>query len=230
MLPTDDEIAKLNRDDLVSLLTTYAQYPPEDMLPDSRTWGHGMAGALWSKLRSLPIASEFDGIVDELLQSHDPQRVWLGTALVAGRTVNLEVLEQALARVPAMEDLPPDCMHKLRQTWAFAVAAERIPWNDSMRDLLRQDWARPLLDAAMVRDHIYVLDHLPELLDQPGWPPVSRFASSVEGNLSLEEGRRLQAELRARQDKWGEKWTDDLVQAIQWYIDNNRLPSGPVRW
>jgi len=230
MLPNDDEIAKLTREELVSLLTTYAQYPPEDMLPDSQTWGHGTAVSLWSKLRSLPIASEFDAIVDELLQSHDAQRVWLGTALVAGGTVNLQVLDNALARVPAMKDLPPDCMYKLRQTWAFAVAAGRIPWNDSMRDLLTQDWAGPLLDAAMVRDHLYVLDHLPELLDTPGWPPVSRFATAVEGNLSLEEGKLLQAELRARQEKWGEKWTDDLVQAIQWYLDNDRLPAGPIRW
>lgn len=226
LIPADDEIEKLTRDNLLSLLETYARYAPEDRLPDSETWGHNAASALVAKVRALPLGSEITGILDEMLQSQDEKHVWLAAHFAAAKTVDLRALERALAH----PDLPPPCSFILHFLWAQAVELGRIPWNKAMRASLPEVWAGPLIAAAFVQDHTYVLDHLPELLGED--PPVAmgRFAGAVEDALSLEEGKVLQEELRARQGKWGEKWTDDLIGAIQWYIDNNRLPSGAVRW
>lgn len=230
LIPEDAEIAGLTRTSLASLLHTYAQYPPEDMLPDSQTWGHNAATALLSKVRALPLAAEIAGIADEMLQSHDYKCLWLGKSLAGAATVDLPTLAQALERAPRMEELPAAVVRDLKHTWASAVQLGRIAWNNSMRDSLSEVWAGPLIAAALVSDHAYVLEHLPELLGNDPAVALGRFAGAVESALRAAEGKALQAELRAHQGQWGAVSTKSLIDAVQWYLDNGSLPAGAIRW
>ena len=230
MVPTDAKIAKLTRDEFASLLAEYAQYPPEDMLPDSQTWGHNAATVLISKVRALPLANTIPSIADEMLQSHDYKRLWMGKSLAVARTVDLGILADALERAPGMEDLPASVVLDLKNTWAVAVELGRIAWSRVMRDSLSEVWAVPLIAAAFLNDHCYVLDHLPEILGDDPAVSMGRFGSAVESTLSTEEGKALQQELHAHQSQWGETWTQGLIDAVQWYLDNDRLAAGPVRW
>jgi len=212
------------------LLAGYARYAPEDMLPDSQTWGHSAAIELLNKVDKLPLAAEVPGIVDEMLRSSDEKRVWLGTTLAVAGTVGLDALERARDQAPKLKDLPAECLRRLHHTWASAVEIGRIPWEEAMRDLLPEPWATPLLGAALVCDHPYTMGQLPRLLGSDLGEAKGRFASAVSGQLRLEEVQSLVRELHAKKADWGEAWTNQLVAGVQWSIDHDSLAAGLIRW
>lgn len=221
---------------LAEQLYACSRLPPDPMAPSSSNRGHTKAGQLATAVRGGALEPALRVEIASLLTG-DLLSIWLAATLCRVGDVVPTAVADAYKRVeahvagldwvdPASTNLR-DCVRGL---WARHVGAGLLPWQSSHRSLLVEDWAGPLLGAALVWDHAHTVAILDALLGDSD-AAVARFGLAVRGSLRRAEAEALRMELERKQLTAPTAMRQRCVDALQWYLEHDTLPDdGPMRW